>query len=894
MKKFLLFPVLASLMAFGLLATAQNPCDLSISGFVTDISSNGAGGSIAVEVDGCDSIMSYMWYYNGVEIESFAPLGPEIDAMMDAGNYCVMVYCDVDCVADWCGEVGISNGGCDLEAVVTESGWNDICIEAIGGTPPYAYTWSNGANGVCVDYYENWCVWVTDVEGCLVEMCEETSSNDCELFNLEWTFNYDNDGNIECDGEFFEVTIDFDYENVNTAGFDLSYNGVFYSFNSYNDLPLTISLPAENSWGWLQICDNDNPDCCLSFDFVAPCGETNSDCIDESQIDETMGCAEIWAPVCGCNGVTYSNECEALYYGGVTSWTEGECEQNSDCEIWDVFAEAWECDSLGYFYADITFQSNNTAEQFQIVGNGMNYGTFSYGSPYYTIGPIASNNSSLYEFIIQDLEDSNCSAYTELVVDCYSEGDCEIENVWVELSDCEDGMFDVYFGFSSANTSTYFGVYGNGNDYGTFYYGSSYYELGPFEGNGQTMELVIIDGNTPNNNCTAEVVFVAPDCEETGEIECAASFLMSISWGGTSVVFDNTSEPAFLPMIYSAQYIWSFGDGSTETNYGGPTNYAYADDGMYEVCLTMLIYDMMGNIVCESTTCQIVEIGNGNGVDCEAYFEFENTEGNSFVFYSASTGPIISIYITEFEWDFGDGTTVSGFGPIDYTYDNDGVYVVCLTMWVTDLYTGEVVCESEYCEEIVVGSEEFDCEAYFEAYNDTVAGVVNPLMFAFADMSIPAEAIVSWEWDMGGLGTYIYGDETSQYVIYQYFLEGVYEACLTIVAVANDEECVSTYCTSISTEAVSVEEENWLTETKLYPNPTTGAVMLELSTVSSEKMQIRLLNTLGQVVLEQSVGEGATQRHLLLSTEQLPSGVYTVQIENAVGESAFIRLTKAK
>ncbi|MBC8464446.1 MAG: T9SS type A sorting domain-containing protein, partial [Bacteroidetes bacterium] len=78
------------------------------------------------------------------------------------------------------------------------------------------------------------------------------------------------------------------------------------------------------------------------------------------------------------------------------------------------------------------------------------------------------------------------------------------------------------------------------------------------------------------------------------------------------------------------------------------------------------------------------------------------------------------------------------------------------------------------------------------------------------------------------------------------------------------------------------------------PNPTTGNVVLELLTADSDKIQIRLLNALGQLVLQQSVSEGATQRRLLLLTEQLPSGVYTVQVENAAGESTFIRLTKAE
>lgn len=35
-------------------------------------------------------------------------------------------------------------------------------------------------------------------------------------------------------------------------------------------------------------------------------------------------CVEIYEPVCGCNNVTYNNECYAEV-SGILSWTEGEC-----------------------------------------------------------------------------------------------------------------------------------------------------------------------------------------------------------------------------------------------------------------------------------------------------------------------------------------------------------------------------------------------------------------------------------------------------------------------------------------------------------------------------------------------------------------------------------------
>ena len=60
-------------------------------------------------------------------------------------------------------------------------------------------------------------------------------------------------------------------------------------------------------------------------DCEASCNYNNIPCTIEEIIDSSFSCYYNFAPVCGCDSVTYQNDCFARLYGGVLSWTEGPC-----------------------------------------------------------------------------------------------------------------------------------------------------------------------------------------------------------------------------------------------------------------------------------------------------------------------------------------------------------------------------------------------------------------------------------------------------------------------------------------------------------------------------------------------------------------------------------------
>jgi len=145
---------------------------------------------------------------------------------------------------------------------------------------------------------------------------------------------------------------------------------------------------------------------------------------------------------------------------------------------------------------------------------------------------------------------------------------------------------------------------------------------------------------------------------------------------------DNQDSIHFYPTgTTGSAYHWTFGDGHV-SNDAYPWH-AYAEPGVYEVCLTVT-HDGT-----ECTWCDHITIA-GSSAPCNADFSFYLTEGwDSLHFYATgSAGANI--------WHFGDGSISDNAHPW-HVFEEPGTYYVCHT--VTDAAGNS--CSS--CDSITIG-----------------------------------------------------------------------------------------------------------------------------------------------------------------------------------------------
>lgn len=146
---------------------------------------------------------------------------------------------------------------------------------------------------------------------------------------------------------------------------------------------------------------------------------------------------------------------------------------------------------------------------------------------------------------------------------------------------------------------------------------------------------------------------------------------------------------------YVTSYLWEFGDGQSSNTLNGI--HYYDATGVYNLCLTVTIFN--GEKCCTKKYCKEIRIEKRCEEGCRFDAGIKITFNRETCEYTFMADVLFAgLPITNFFWDYGDGTT--GTGPVTtHHYANPGHYVVCLYIFA---HKDEECCWAKFCKEISV------------------------------------------------------------------------------------------------------------------------------------------------------------------------------------------------
>lgn len=319
----------------------------------------------------------------------------------------------------------------------------------------------------------------------------------------------------------------------------------------------------------------------------------------------------------------------------------------------------------------------------------------------------------------------------------------------------------------------------------------------------------------------------------------------------------------------------TFAGSPTYNIFNGPID---LDPGVHTLCL---VVSMDSTFMCTDTECVEVTV-----VDCpcppqlKAQFSV-SVDGN------IATATDNSLYNPSYvTWYFGDGSpaqdALAGH-PATHAYTHSGTYTVCLiTYWVD--YNGFACCSDTFCRDINVIVRPCDLlDGEVTYYSDSL----NPFNMHFDAAYNQQPDIQIWNFgDAGSVLNNVNNSGTTD-TIHGYTNPGVYHVCLISLwqHVEDGDSCYTCCADTICMDVSVFGSETY----RIYPNPASDVVTVELVNVKSSNIGVRVLNVVGEEVYSKTYENTGSfydfKAHIMV--EQLHKGMYEIEIKTDADTRTF-------